>query len=265
MLRYALGVGAILAAPLSAHEFWIDPLSFRVAPDAPLQAHIRVGDKLKGAAFSYAPPNFKRFDVVVGDTVIAVEGRPGDRPALDMVVGREGLGTVVHVTRDHKLTYADWQTFVKFCTHKDFEWAIARHLERGLSRDKVRERYSRHAKSLVALGAGAGADRVMGLEVEIVAEANPVTDDLAEGFPVRVLYQGAPRANVQLEVFERAPDGTVSIRTTRTSAHGRARVKVKPGHFYLLDSVVMRELPVVAAADPAWESLWASLTFEVPK
>ena len=128
----------------------------------------------------------------------------------------------------------------------------------------MRERYSRHAKSLVALGDGAGADREMGLLTEIMAEANPYTDDLSGGFPVRVLYQGAPRADVQVELFERNAAGDVTIRLYRTDDQGRVSVDVTPGHFYLVDSVVMRELEVTEDKDPAWESLWASLTFETP-
>jgi hypothetical protein len=44
-----------------------------------------------------------------------------------------------------------------------------------------------------------------------------------------------------------------------------ARVEVSPGHSYLTDHVVMRPMEPEAADGPVWESLWASLTFEVPK
>ncbi|WP_425099496.1 DUF4198 domain-containing protein [Tropicibacter sp. S64] len=254
----------LLASPLSAHEFWIDPVLSQVAPGAALQADLRVGSEFKGSVYSYVPPNFTRFDVVMGESVTAVPGRAGDKPALNMPAPEEGLAVVVHVTRDYLLTYDGWDKFETFCNHKDFPWALERHLERGYTKDLVRERYSRHAKSLIGVGEARGADREMGLAIEIVALANPYTDDLSQGLPVRALYQGAPRADVQVELFEEAPDGTIDIRTYRTDADGRAVLEVKPGHDYLVDHVVMRELEPEGPNDPVWESLWASLTFGVP-
>lgn len=177
----------------------------------------------------------------------------------------EGLAVVVHQTRDYFLTYVKWEKFINFCTEKDFDWALDRHLDRGFTQARVRERYSRYAKSLIGVGGAEGADQEVGLEVEIVAEANPYTDDLGAGFPVLALYQGAPRADVQLEVFERAPDASVSIRKYSTQSDGRAVLEVKPGHFYLVDHVVMREIEPVEEKDAMWESLWASLTFGVPE
>jgi len=253
------------AAPVAqAHEFWIDPLAYRVAPGAKLEADIRIGTKLKGARYSYNPMEFRRFELVQNGKSMKVQGRAGDRPALAMAAPDEGLVTVVHVTRDNRLSYPNWEKFETFCTEKDFRWALEAHLERGLPRENFREIYSRHAKSLMAAGHGRGADVKVGLLTEIVAEANPYTDDLSAGLPVRVFYDGAPRANVQVEVFARAPNGNVRITRQRTDGNGRARIAVKPGHAYLVDSVVMRPITPKSASDPVWESLWASLTFAVP-
>ncbi|MEN9060750.1 hypothetical protein [Ponticoccus litoralis] len=90
------GLAFVLAAlaapgPLAAHEFWIEPQAFAVAPGAPLVADLLVGESLEGARYGYVPPNFTRFDVLLGGAAHPVEGRPGDRPALSMAV--EGSGT----------------------------------------------------------------------------------------------------------------------------------------------------------------------------
>lgn len=255
----------LLPASLAAHEFWIDAQDWQVAPGAPMVADIRVGEKFKGGAYSFLPPRFRRFDIVQGDSVMPVEGRAGDKPALNMAAPEPGLAVAVHVTSDYSLTYRDWDKFVAFATHKDWVPLIAEHEARGLPRTGFRERYSRHGKSLIAVGHGAGMDRAVGLETEIVALANPYTDTLDQGLPVRVLYQGAPRADAQVELFEKAPDGSVEISLHRTDAGGMAVIPVKPGHTYLVDAVVLRALEPVEENDPVWESLWASLTFQVPE
>ena len=150
--------------------------------------------------------------------------------------------------------------------HKDFPWFETRHLARGLTKDKVTEVYSRYSKALVAVGGGAGQDRAVGLTVEFVALANPYTDALNGALPVRVLYNGAPQDDGQVEVFDKAPDGTVVVTQLRTDRAGEVRVPVTPGHSYLLDHVVLRlPDPATDKADRAmWESLWASMTFAVP-
>jgi uncharacterized GH25 family protein len=264
-MRAALLLAALWAGTASAHEFWIDAEAWQVPAGETLRADIRVGETLEGAAYSFVPPNFRRFEIVQDGETVAVTGRPGDRPALNMAAPGDGLATVVHVTKDYNLTYSEWDKFTAFCAHKDFVGVLERHAARGLPQTGFRETYSRHAKALIAVGDGAGQDVNAGLEVEIIALANPYTDDLSGGMPVQVFYQGAPQADVQVELFERAADGSVAVTTTRTDAEGRALLAVRPGHMYLADHVVMRELQPAAEGDPVWESLWASLTFSVPE
>lgn len=116
----------------------------------------------------------------------------------------------------------------------------------------------------MAVGDGGGQDHAFGLLTEIVALANPYTDDLSGGMPVQVLYDGAPRPDAQVEVFAKQGEA-VTISTVRTDAEGRALVPVSPGTRYMLDSVVLREVPAGAFDGAVWESLWANLTFAVPE
>ncbi|WP_116598943.1 DUF4198 domain-containing protein [Primorskyibacter marinus] len=257
-------IAALLPVAATAHEFWISPLEYQITVDAPLVADIRVGENFEGSAFSYLPMRFRRFDVVMGGDLSEVPGRAGDRPALTMPALQEGLAVVVHETTDYLLTYKEWVKFESFTTHKDFGWAMDQHRARGLPETGFRERYSRYGKSLIAVGDGAGRDREVGLLTEIVAQANPYTDDLSTGFPVTVLYEGALRTDTQVELFDKAPDGAVTSTLYRTDEEGVAIFPVSPGHTYLVDSVVMRPLDPEAQDDPVWESLWASLTFRVP-
>ncbi len=268
MRLLSLSLSALLAVapalPAISHEFFIQPQAYMVAPDAPLIADIRVGQQFKGSAYSYIPQNTVRFDLVMGDAVIPVDARTGDRPALNMAAPAQGLVTVVHQTTDSFLTYTDPAKFEQFVTHKDFAWALEENERRGIPEIGFRERYSRFGKALIAVGSGTGADREVGMETEIVALANPYTDDLSGGMPVLVLYQGKPRADTQVEVFARAPEADVTDEMYRTDAEGIATIPVVPGVEYLFDTVVMRALEPVAENDPVWESLWASLTFMVP-
>ncbi|MGB5560480.1 MAG: DUF4198 domain-containing protein [Paracoccaceae bacterium] len=255
----------ISTLPALGHEFWISPQSYQIEAGENIVADLRVGQNFSGAAFGFIPPNFVRFELVSGATTVPVKGRIGDRPALNMAAPDEGLWVVVHETTDSLLTWASWDKFVSFVDHKKLDNTLELHAERGLSQDGVKERYRRFAKALVAVGAGEGQDREVGLRTEIVAGANPYIDNITNGLPVLVLYEGAPRPVAQIEVFDRDPSGEVTTFTLMTDAEGRADIPVEPGHEYLLDAVKMLPLyPDDPANEPVWESLWAALTFRVP-
>ena len=255
----------LTAVPALSHEFWISPQTYTVPAGGQLIADIRVGQFFEGSAYSFIPQRFTRFDLVMGDTVTPVDGRVGDRPALKMDAPADGLVTVVHQTGDSTLTWDDPALFDQFVRHKDFPWVLDINKERGIPETGFSERYSRYGKSLIAVGNGEGADREVGMETEIVALANPYTDELPDGLPVLVLYQGKPRADTQVEVFTKTSHGEVEDLFYRTDAEGKAMIPVKPGVEYLVDAVVMRELQQKVLKDPVWESLWASLTFRMPE
>lgn len=264
-LLACLAALALSAVAARAHEFWLSPEAWQVAPGAPLRVATRVGERFKGPSYIYNPGRIVRFDVVQGEALARVEGRLGDDPALQAPAPGEGLAIVVHETTDSRLTYREWELFVNFVEHKAFPGLPEAHAARGLPETGFAETYRRYAKALVAVGAGAGADRPVGLETEIVALANPYRDDLSGGLPLQVLRDGAPRVDAQLELFDRAPDGEVVVTTYRTDAAGQVTVPVTAGHEYLADAVILDDTGNDdPAAGPVWHSLWASLTFAVP-
>ncbi len=255
---------AFIAVAAKGHEFWIDPVSHMVPAGAPVEAEIRVGEAYEGGRQPYIPRNFRRFDYALQGEIFSVDGTVGDRPAMAVEPDGEGLLVAIHATTDMHITWSTWEKFKNFLTHKDLTWGLAEHDARGLSREKVRERYSRYAKSLIAVGNGAGTDQVTGMVTEIVALENPYTGDMGDGFDIQALYQEEPLRNVQIEVFRKAPDNSVEITLERTDDEGRATIPVEPGNRYMLDTVVLRPLDVAEDGDPSWETLWANLTFEVP-
>lgn len=257
-----------LTTPVLAHEFWISPVDYQVAPGEALHADLRIGSDFIGYPNPNLPNQTERFEIWQADTVTPYGGRLGDRPALQLDgFEQPGLVTLVHETSDTNLTYTEWSKFTDFCTHKDFAWAIDRHLARGFPQTEFVESYRRFAKSLIAVGDGAGADQVVGLEVEIIALTNPYTVDPADGVLVEVRYQDQPMPDVQVELFGRRLSDNSLLETTyyRTDAQGRVTLPVEAGVEYLVDHVEMLEQPgTIEDRTPVWRSLWASLTFVVP-
>ncbi|MEX0305129.1 MAG: DUF4198 domain-containing protein [Leisingera sp.] len=249
-------------APLLSHEFWIEPEKYQVPSGGEMVARLRNGQEFNGAEQPYLNHRIARFEVIQANTAAPYEGRMGDMPAFTGDAAQEGLTVLVHQTRPQTLTYDSWEEFQAFIDHKGFDGVRTHHDALGLPETGFTEQYTRYAKSLVAVGKGLGSDQAAGLETEILALANPYTDDLTYGLPVRVLYQGNPRPRAQVEIFAKSPEGTVSNSTLLTDQQGEAFIPVASGHTYLLDAVVLRPAP--EGKDYVWETHWAALTFAVP-
>lgn len=266
-MRLLSFLACLAALPVSAHEFWIEPLDYTVEADAKVIGDLVNGEAFEGVKLSYLPRRVARFDLLHADTLRPLDPRIGDVPGLQVAPLGDGLHVYAYQSTLSTVTYDDWASFQRFADHKDFPDMRARHRARDLPESDFAELYSRFAKTLVAVGSGAGTDRRIGLETEIVALENPYTDaTLGDGLSVQVFYQGQPRMDAQIELFEKAADGTVTITLHRTDSNGIAALPVQPGHSYLVDAVVLREPDpgLAARTDAVWETLWASLTFAVP-
>ena len=178
----------------------------------------------------------------------------------------DGLLVLTHETASSTITYKTWEKFMNFVEHKDFKTAEADHLAAGWPQEDFRESYSRHVKSLIGVGDALGEDRAFGMATEFVALSNPYDPAFDGTMKVSLTYQGQPRADTQIEVFERNPDGEVAVQLHRTDAEGNAAIPVPAGHAYLFDAVVLRKAPDPGDEPraPLWESLWAGLSFAVP-
>ena len=257
---------ALVALPAHAHELWIDPHTYRPAAGDPIVADLTNGENFEGNHLVYLPHLFDRFEIISGDEVAGVTGRLGDQPALNQPTSGTGLHIVVYQSRAETLNYAKFEKFESFAVHKGYPDIAARHVARGLERIRLKEVYTRYSKSLIGVGAARGQDRRLGLETELVALENPYTDTVADGLDVQLFFGDAPRAGAQIELFDKAPDGTVRLTVHETDAQGRATLPVTPGHTYMVNAVALREPDQRHARHrAAWETLWANLTFAVPE
>lgn len=255
-----------LPSALAAHEFWIEPEHYQVAAGDTIVANLYNGEKFDGYGQPYVESTTNRFDILLKGDASPIKARVGDRPAINVATKDAGLAILVHEKKTTTLRYAQWEKFQKFADHKGFDNIKQRHDARGLPEAGFKEAYSRHSKSLVAIGSGEGSDQQAGLEVELVALNNPYTDDLANGLQIAAFYQGKPVPHSQIELFEKDQDGNVTITLHKTDSNGEVLLPVQPQHSYLADMVILREPSERATGQPvvAWETLWASLTFSAP-
>lgn len=259
--RHPLSVLALLfalAAPASAHDFWIEPGSFRPAVGAKVPLRLFVGQDFVGEPTVYLPDSFERYVVAGPDGEKAVAGTPGDDPAGHFSATRPGAYIVVYRSMLFTVTFDTLAEFEKYLDMEGLE-RVKTLRAYGTTKGKfIREHYSRSAKSLVRAGKPAkAADRPLGLRLELVAEKDPYA---THRVPVRLLYEGQPLAGALVVAFNKAEP--LKKQKVRTGQDGRAQLDVGRPGVWLVTSVHM--FPAPPRADADWESVWASLTFERP-
>jgi hypothetical protein len=258
-----------LAAPAAAHDFWMQPSSFRPAVGARVDVSLLMGERLAGEPVARREERVLRFVAVdPAGAAVALPGVENRAPAGLWRPAAPGL----HVLGFHgafskiELEAAPFEAYLR---EEGLEHVIAARAERGESARPGREAYARCAKAYAVAApekpAGAGPDlrgwdRALGFPLEIVPLANPL--ELAPGakLPVRVLRRGEPLSGARIGLLPQAePAREVRL---RTDENGRAEFEPAFGGLHLLRVVWMDRAAAGAGHD--WESWWATLTFELP-
>jgi uncharacterized GH25 family protein len=255
---------ALVAAPLllgacsiaAGHEFWVEPSTFNPATGARLDVRLCVGEGFDGWPLPRNERRIERFATI---------GRSGEQP-LRGIDGADPAGIarlqtpgshIVAFESKHTLANMPAEQFSAYLKEKGLERILMLREQRGESQRGARDAYSRHAKALILVGDAreTPVDRAIGLELELIAEPGRPGGERS----FRLLYDGKPLANAL--VTATLLGTAASEFHARTDEHGRAIFKLPAAGAWRIAAVHMIEARDAVAAD--WESLWASLTFEL--
>jgi hypothetical protein len=267
MLAASAALVAVLTAPAArSHDFWIEPVAFRPLR-SPVGVRLRVGDEFPGAPFPRDPAHIDRFLVVGPGGEAGVPGLPGRDPAGYASLAAPGVYVIGYQSTWQRLVQAADQ-FDRYVAEEGLDAVAATRARTAPPGAPVTEMFSRCAKALVGLGDPSAAahdaraesgDRALGLPLELLAETNPYAAKPLEPITVRLLYEGYPLAGARVTArSDREPPNVVGARTDRD---GRVTLPLPHRGVWLVRTLHMRAAPIGSGAD--WESLWASLTFDL--
>jgi uncharacterized GH25 family protein len=241
MRLLALVAALVASSTVAAHDFWVQPTTYWVAPLTITGMTLQVGH---GPARQRSPIPLDRITRFAAIT-------PGGA-TIDLRDGLRRDGTAT----DGEFAFRDPGGYVLL-----LETDYARH--RRLA-DAASESYARRAKALVQVGSGSQLQmtRVLGMELEIVPEVSPYAEPRPASLPIRVLYRGRRLAGALVELTNLADDAE-PFATRTTDAAGRASFTMPASGSWLLNVVWTRPLPESASAE--FETLFASLTFGIPQ
>lgn len=252
---------ALLPGAAVGHDFWIEPSSFHPPVPVDLSVALRVGQDFRGEPVPRTASRIVKFAAISAGVERPVEGLPGADPAGLIRIEEPGLSILVYRS-NHATAELDAEKFEQYLAEEGLERIVAERARRGERRKPSREVYSRSVKALVFVGADrSGSDRPVGLSLELVAEKSPEVLRPGQALPVRLLWEGRPLEGALVVAMSRHdPSRKLSSRTDR---QGRVSLSLPAAGIWLVKSVHMVPAPKGTGAD--WESLWASLTFEVPE
>lgn len=257
-----LGVAAVATAP----DMFLKPERFRVAENSELLA------RLLNGTFSKSENAITR-DRLVDVSVVSPSGRErldtaswnadGDTSSVRVRTGAAGTYVVGVSTRPRafELAAKDFNAYLASDGVPDVLAARRRDGELG---KPARERYAKHVKTLLQVGAATSdAYRTeLGYAAEIVPVENPYALRAGATLPVRVLLEGRPIANQYVLYGGRTAAGArIAQRSVRSDSAGIARIRLAQRGTWYVKFIHMARLEGHAEAD--YESTWATMRFEV--
>ena len=262
-LAFTALIGLTLSNLASAHEFWLEPLQYRIDVNKTAQADIKVGENFKGDTYAFFPNRFVRFELHHNGRERPISGRLGARPAAAQAVDSHGLTTLTYESTYTELTYNDPAVFDNFLTLDGLDWVRQAHAVRGLPERGFTEVFRRFAKTYIGTGNAQGEDRLIGYPLEWRLEANPYTLTRQTPLTATLFLNDEPSAGVLARVFMKSGNEEAEELRLTTDENGQISVPFRADTAYLVSSVHMKEPPadVVEETGAVWESLWASAVF----
>ena len=245
----------------SAHDFWIEPSTFHAKTGERVSVGLCIGDPFAGWSMARNGARIEQFLVAGPAGERSIVGIDGSDPAGVTRLDAPGFYVLAYRSND-AFTELPPAKFAEYLLEKGLDDIAAGRMQQRPSDRPVREAYARYAKSLLRAGdvSGAPVDRRIGFRFELLAETRAAATPGDRPLTFKLLFEGKPLANAQVTATRRgAPESRIKA---RTDTDGRASLALPQAGVWQVASVHMIEAPKGVVAD--YESLWASLTLEIP-
>lgn len=251
----------ITASRSYAHDFWIEPSSFRPLVGQTITLRLRVGEHFLGDPVARDPQAIVNFFATDEREVRAVQGVEGSNPAGMLLLRRPGTLMIGYRTRPRPVQL-EAEKFEKYLRDEGLERIIAIRASRGEQKKPGSEIFSRSVKALLIVegkqSTSAFAGKPLGLTLELISETDLSHLPLKSPSRFRLLFNQKPLGGALVKAINRQnPSRTIS---SRSDAKGRVLLALDSPGEWLVKAVHM--IPAATGSGAEWESIWTSLTFQ---
>lgn len=261
----AAAVLAGLPASALAHDFWLQPERFQLAPAAAGAVVPMAGHGTEQRASALPLRRVTRFEAASSDGRLVARLQALELSGGGLRAGfafdRPGTYALRLETDTGAVSQLSAARFNAHVAREGLTPAATARARQGRTGGPASERYGRHAVALVQVGAasdGSWTMRPTGATLDLVAETDPYAPPEGRLLPVRVYYEGRPLAGAKVRLTGLDDDGEpLAVRTT--DAEGRVALPWPQHGRWRITTVWTKPLPPGEAAD--FETVFASLSF----
>jgi uncharacterized GH25 family protein len=249
---------------LTAHDLWLVPGKYVIAPGQPVTIYANSGMDFPKSLNSVSPER-------VSHSVLA--GKSGQEKLPGLAV--EGKSSTVACTIKNPGTYVaaislhpkeiklKAKDFNEYLLHDGLSSVYKLREKEGILDKDAVEYYSKFAKTIIQSGdlMDDTPTRPLHLPIEIVPAVNPYKLKQGDNLKVTVLFRGKPLPDAEL-AWSFPGMGEKFAGTTKTGNNGTADIPLTRNGPYVIR---LTHMEWVKKKTHEWESFWASLTFKVLK
>ena len=267
---YALVMAvAVASAPAMAHEMFLKPENSRQDPGSAQTVQL-INGTLDKSENGVTRDRMADVSIVAGGQV--TKPHPSDwrddenSSYLDYSSGEAGT-QVIGVSTKARILAMSPDEFIAYLKHDGVPDTLTM-FEANNTLAEVRERYSKHVRTIVQVGeekSDAYATK-LGYPVEIILDQNPYDLRFGDDIGFQVLYDGKPVANQLVrssyEGFHGHDEsgGHITSFEMRTDENGRASFLLNNKALWYISLIHMQKID---DPDADYESNWATITFRV--
>jgi uncharacterized GH25 family protein len=258
----SLMVLCVVMGLVQAHEFWLQPRAFVYKPGDQLVVDFMVGEGFDGAYWDLQRHRVERLDMYnrFGVTDLSKDLKATQGSNLTYTFSNVGTHLLA-LQSNSAYIELDAEKFNAYLDEDGLDNVKALRHSRGEEQKLSRENYRRFAKLLVQSGDHPDDTykQKVGLRLEIIPMQNPYAMKAGDYLECSVYYEGQPEAHALVKVWNHIGN-RVFLQNIYSENDGSIKFPISNAGPWMVSTVKM-----VASESPDadWESMWASLVFEI--
>jgi uncharacterized GH25 family protein len=256
-----LSIGFLLALPLLAHEFWLEPQQYIFSRGEEINIRFKVGEGFHGDNWKGNQQKINElklyYESIADDLKEGICDNEGDSLQFTFFEEQTAMITFNNVNSFIEL---DAAKFNEYLQEDGLTSAVDYRKENNETDSAGREYYQRSVKTIIQVGSYKTDvyKKPTTLPVDIIPLLHPYSTGNNQTMKVKVLFKGEPLANHKIRVWHKMP-AVVTDSSYTSDANGEISFPLTASGEWMISCVNMIRLTDDSKAQ--WQSYWGSCTW----